>query len=121
MGSQEHKSIQVFAWRYTRTEQLTLRSITALFLILMTILPSTFALLALSPRPNGQPSPLTGRAADNSSLLECLQVAPPVLGSTAGCQQTLMVYTFGSSYGQPFIGESLSHLKEFLYSWWYSW
>jgi hypothetical protein len=109
MGSQEHKSIRMSAWRYKRTEQLTMRSITALFLILMTILPSTFALLAHSPRPNGQPSSLTGRAADNSSLLECLQVAPPVLGATAGCQQILMVHTFGSSYGQPFTGKSLSH------------
>jgi hypothetical protein len=117
MGFKEHKSIQVFAWRYTRTEQLTLRSIAALCLVLMTILPSTFAFLEISPRPDGQSPTLRGRAADNSSLLECLQVAPPVLGANAQCQQTLMVYTFGSSYGQPFIGESVIHQKQFSYNW----
>lgn len=40
-----------------------------------------------------------------SSLLECLQVGPPILSSAGGCQQTLMSHVFASSYGQPFVGE----------------
>ncbi|KAI4936748.1 uncharacterized protein J4E92_001472 [Alternaria infectoria] len=32
-------------------------------------------------------------------------VAPPVLSPVDACQQTLMVHTFASSYGQPFVGQ----------------
>jgi hypothetical protein len=106
MGYEEHKSIQVLAWRFTRSEQVHLRYMTVLFLILMTILPSTLASHAISPRLNAPNSLLLGRTAENASLLECLQVAPPVLSSPGGCEQTLMVHTFGASYGQPFVGKS---------------
>jgi len=40
-----------------------------------------------------------------ASLLECLQVGPPILSSAGGCQQNLMSHVFASSYGQPFIGQ----------------
>jgi hypothetical protein len=112
MGYEERKSIQVLAWRYTRSEQVHLRYMTVLCLILMTILPSTLALHPISPRSNAQVSPLIGRTAENASLLECLQVAPPVLSTPGGCEQYLMVHTFGSSYGQPFVGKSqISQVK----------
>jgi hypothetical protein len=41
---------------------------------------------------------------DSTPLLECLQVSPPVL-SPKTCQQTLMVHTFGASYGMPFVAQ----------------
>ncbi|KAF2635125.1 hypothetical protein P280DRAFT_412312 [Massarina eburnea CBS 473.64] len=48
---------------------------------------------------------LSRRAPNNSTpLLECLQVSPPVL-SPKPCQQTLMVHTFGYSYGLPFVAQ----------------
>ncbi|KAH9876051.1 hypothetical protein J1614_003930 [Plenodomus biglobosus] len=49
--------------------------------------------------------PLSSWSANDASPLECLQVAPPVLSPTGGCQQTLMIHTFASSYGQPFVGK----------------
>lgn len=60
--------------------------------------------------PHSRISPskrLTTRAPTlNGSLLEVLEVAPPVESVTgAACQETLMVYSFANSYGQPFVGE----------------
>ncbi|CBX92267.1 predicted protein [Plenodomus lingam JN3] len=46
--------------------------------------------------------PWSSLDANDSSPLECLQVAPPVLSPAGGCQQTLMIHTFAQSYGQPF-------------------
>lgn len=58
-----------------------------------------------------------------SDLLQCYQVAPPVLGPSgpvyypegsspeaqqipsSACQSTLMEYSFAYSYGKPFVGE----------------
>jgi hypothetical protein len=91
------------AWRYTRMAQANQQHIAILFLILMTITHSTLALHAISPEPIAPSLSLTPRAAADSSLLECLEVAPPVL-SPNGCQQNLMAYTFAYSYGQPFVG-----------------
>lgn len=78
------------------------------FLILITLPCSALAsftsqqpdLLALSPA-------LSNRAPnESSSLLECFQVAAPVLSpAKPSCQQTLMVHTFGWSYGIPFVGD----------------
>jgi hypothetical protein len=48
---------------------------------------------------------------NESSLLECLQVAPPIAIPSAACQQTLMVHKFAFSYGQPFIGTSWSRYE----------
>jgi hypothetical protein len=104
MYNQEQTGGPTLAWRYTRMGQSKLRHIAILFLILMTITHSTLALHTVASRSNGYSSSLTTRAADNSSLLECLEVAPPVLRPAGGCYQTLMVYTFASSYGQPFVG-----------------
>lgn len=45
-------------------------------------------------RPTNAPAPL-----------ECFQVSPPILSPAEPiCQQTLMVHTFNSSYGKPFVG-----------------
>lgn len=45
-------------------------------------------------------------ANESSPLLECFEVSPPVLTpSKPTCQQTLMVHTFGWSYGKPFVGD----------------
>ncbi|KAF1987965.1 hypothetical protein K402DRAFT_329612 [Aulographum hederae CBS 113979] len=44
--------------------------------------------------------------AANVSLLRNLEVDPPVYTPpTAGCQTTLMVKSFGNSYGNPFVGD----------------
>lgn len=53
-------------------------------------------------------------SAPNTStpLLECIQVSPPVL-SPDTCQQTLMVHTFGFSYGLPFVAEYAPPACEF--------
>lgn len=73
-------------------------------LIILIISPTTLASLVVSPRPDPHFQPLTTRAVENSSLLECLQVEAPVY-SPSGCQGTLMVHTFAFSYGQPFVGQ----------------
>ncbi|KAF2704862.1 hypothetical protein K504DRAFT_389525 [Pleomassaria siparia CBS 279.74] len=77
------------------------------FLILIT-LPQTALAIFTSQQPDLlAPGPaLNNRAPiDNSSLLECFQVSAPVASpATPSCQQTLMVHTFGSSYGVPFVG-----------------
>ncbi|UPX16830.1 uncharacterized protein EKO05_0007213 [Ascochyta rabiei] len=52
----------------------------------------------------GNPA-LNSPANDESPLLECLQVAPPIAIPPATCHQTLMVHTFALSYGQPFVGQ----------------
>jgi hypothetical protein len=78
-----------------------------LLLMLMTLSQSTSALLTTSPfaQPYPQTVSLRNRATNESSLLQCLQVAPPVLSPPDACQQTLMVHTFASSYGRPFVGQ----------------
>lgn len=48
------------------------------------------------------------RAIGNSSKLECLEVVPPVIVPDAAqspCTQSLMVFSFGNSYGNPFVGK----------------
>ncbi|KAH8701483.1 peptide N-acetyl-beta-D-glucosaminyl asparaginase amidase A-domain-containing protein [Phaeosphaeriaceae sp. PMI808] len=77
----------------------------SLFLVLMAITHSTTALHTMLPRSVPQTQFLTSRAVENASLLECLQVAPPILSPIGGCHQTLMVHTFAFSYGQPFVGD----------------
>ncbi|PSN68897.1 hypothetical protein BS50DRAFT_327493 [Corynespora cassiicola Philippines] len=75
-------------------------------LILITLPKTTLALLA-PQRPHllTPALALSSRAPNQSSpLLQCLQVSPPVLSPAAACQQTLMVHTFGWSYGKPFVG-----------------
>jgi hypothetical protein len=78
-----------------------------LLLILMTLSQSTSALLTTSPFAQYHPQTvsLRNRATNESSLLECFEVAPPVLSPADACQQTLMVHTFAYSYGQPFVGQ----------------
>ncbi|KAF1849583.1 uncharacterized protein K460DRAFT_261 [Cucurbitaria berberidis CBS 394.84] len=78
--------------------------IVSVLLMLMTMIRSTFALLTTPPQLSNQRHSLTSRAANESFPLECVQVAPPIMSPTGGCQQTLMVHTFAASYGQPFIG-----------------
>jgi hypothetical protein len=73
-----------------------------LLLMLISLSQSTSAFLTTPPHVH-TPS-LRTRATNQSSPLECLQVAPPVL-SPGRCQQTLMVHTFAASYGQPFVGK----------------
>ncbi|KAH7355602.1 peptide N-acetyl-beta-D-glucosaminyl asparaginase amidase A-domain-containing protein [Pyrenochaeta sp. MPI-SDFR-AT-0127] len=77
----------------------------SIFLMLITISHSTLASLPAPPRWSPQSYSLTSHAANESSPLECLQVAPPILSSPGDCQQTLMVHTFAYSYGKPFIGD----------------
>jgi hypothetical protein len=106
MYDEERNSSLMLAWRGMQMEQVKKQHTSILFLILMTILHSTFALHAISPRSTAQTQTLTSHAAENSSLLECLQVAPPIFSPVEGCQQLLMVHTFAYSYGQPFVGKS---------------
>lgn len=94
------------SWRYTRMGLVKQRFITVLFLTLMTITHSTLASHAVLLRSDAHVPSLSSRAADNSSLLQCLQVASPVFSPASGCQTTLMVHTFAYSYGQPFVGKS---------------
>lgn len=76
------------------------------FLMLITLPRSAMALRAsqqLFPHLEGHT--LNNRAPNHTSpFLECIQVSPPVLSpETPTCQQTLMVHTFGWSYGKPFV------------------
>jgi hypothetical protein len=77
----------------------------SIFLMLIAFSHFTLALRTTPPQTTSQTRTLAKRAANDSSLLECLQLAPPVLSPAGGCQRTLMVHTFAYSYGQPFIGE----------------
>jgi hypothetical protein len=78
----------------------------SLFLMLMSFLPSTFAVLTAQQLDRTSVMSGVSRRAPNQTvpLLECLQVSPPVLSSNK-CHQTLMVHTFAFSYDQPFVGE----------------
>jgi hypothetical protein len=105
MYNQEQNGCPVLAWRWPRMGQVKAQHFPILFLILMTISHSTFASSEISSRSTAQIQRLTPRAVDNSSLLECLQVAPPVSKPAGGCEQSLMVHTFAYSYGQPFVGK----------------
>lgn len=102
------------AWCYEQVGQVFRRHITVLFLILMTMSHSTLALDSVTSPSAAQTQSLSNSATNKSSLLECLQVAAPVLNPDDGCQQTLMVHTFAFSYGQPFVGKSNMHVMELL-------
>jgi hypothetical protein len=104
MYNHEHNGRPVLALGRPRWSQFKKQHFPILFLILMTI-HSTFASHAIPFRSTGQIQDLTSRAVDNSSLLECLQVAPPISQPASGCEQSLMVHTFAYSYEQPFVGE----------------
>jgi len=104
MYTHEQNGWPTQAWYSTRMGQKRLQPIAILFLILMTITQSTPAFRDITSRSNSRFPSVTARATDNSSLLQCLEVAPPILSPGGGCQQTLMVYTFALSYGQPFVG-----------------
>lgn len=45
------------------------------------------------------------RRASNSTPLVDFEVSPPVDISSTNCQVTLMEYSFGNSYGHPFVGK----------------
>jgi hypothetical protein len=47
----------------------------------------------------------TSSAAASPTVLECFQVAPPVLTPKTDCSQVLMVHSFAFSYGMPFVGD----------------
>ncbi|KAF2117673.1 peptide N-acetyl-beta-D-glucosaminyl asparaginase amidase A-domain-containing protein [Lophiotrema nucula] len=87
-----------------------------LILILITLPQSVLASFAT---PNSHlrtygPA-LSGRAPNQTTpLLKCLQVSPPVLNPATHSQtQTLMVHTFGYSYGIPFVGNYSPPALEF--------
>lgn len=78
------------------------------FLLILISLPQSVFALLISQQPDLLVSG-SGliKAAPNQTtpLLECIQVSPPVLSpEQPTCQQTLMVHTFGWSYGKPFVG-----------------
>ncbi|KAK7732776.1 hypothetical protein SLS57_000719 [Botryosphaeria dothidea] len=64
------------------------------------------AISSLRPVQLHRPGDLAIRSDNTSaSLLEVLEVDPPVLAPTqSACQQTLMVHVFAYSYGDPFVG-----------------
>ncbi|ORY10896.1 peptide N-acetyl-beta-D-glucosaminyl asparaginase amidase A-domain-containing protein [Clohesyomyces aquaticus] len=78
------------------------------FLILM-LLPHAIiaSLAAQQPASRARGFALNGRAPNASSaLLDVIQVTAPVLKNPKSrCEQTLMVHTFGWSYGMPFLGD----------------
>ncbi|PVH94122.1 hypothetical protein DM02DRAFT_203899 [Periconia macrospinosa] len=74
-----------------------------LFIMIMSLLQPITA--AFTPQhPPGTHILRTNAPNASTPLLECLQVSPPVL-SPDSCQKTLMVHTFGFSYGIPFVAE----------------
>jgi hypothetical protein len=78
----------------------------SLFLMLIAISLSTLAVLLALPRNFPYTPSISKRAANESSLLECFQVAAPIPNPARHCQQVLMVHTFALSYGQLFVGKS---------------
>ncbi|KAF2005004.1 hypothetical protein P154DRAFT_425593 [Amniculicola lignicola CBS 123094] len=76
------------------------------FLILITLPISVVCSPTSQNAELGAPSSALTRRAPNGTLLECIQVSAPVFNPEAPrCEQTLMVHTFGFSYGMPFVGE----------------
>jgi len=80
------------------------------FILLLIMVPqSALALHSISqpPRPL-PPLYLTSRTPNQTApVLEVFQISPPVLiPKPSACKQTLMVHSFGWSYGKPFVGES---------------
>ncbi|KAF2845760.1 hypothetical protein T440DRAFT_257241 [Plenodomus tracheiphilus IPT5] len=73
-------------------------------LLLLIIFAQSVVALSTPAKHHNPVKPRLSRAANDSSLLECLQVAPPILTPAGECQQTLMTHTFAYSYGQPFVG-----------------
>jgi len=80
----------------------------------MVLLMSSVTVAALSnPVGAGQraflplkPHQLARAAANTSAVLRNFEVDPPIYTpSSAPCQQILMMYSFGNSYGQPFVGQ----------------
>jgi hypothetical protein len=70
--------------------------------------------LSLAVRPASRdlilPLQLSRQANTTSPIMDVFQVSPPVnvpAGATSQCNKTLMVYSFGQSYGKPFVGEWL--------------
>jgi hypothetical protein len=66
--------------------------------------------LIIPPQLSAGPSPVIHKRADTAPppVMDCFQVSPVVkvpASATSQCQQTLMVYSFTSSYGKPFVGE----------------
>lgn len=80
-------------------------TLVCLSLMLIAISQSTLAALLAPPHTFSYTPSLSKRAANESSLLECLQVAAPISNPTGACQQVLMVHTFAFSYGHPFVGK----------------
>lgn len=74
-------------------------------LMLITICQSTPVVLAALTEPPFHTLSLKDDASNGSSLLQCLQVTPPVFSPPSECRQTLMEHTFARSYGQPFVAE----------------
>jgi hypothetical protein len=116
MYNHECDGHQVLAWGLPHWSHFKKQHFPILCLILMTISQSTFASRAIPSRSTGQIQDFANRAVDNSSLLECLQVAPPISLPASGCEQSLMVHTFAYSYEQPFVGESKLSLLCFAWS-----
>ncbi|KAF2266670.1 hypothetical protein CC78DRAFT_458814 [Lojkania enalia] len=77
------------------------------FLLILVAIPRVAFASLLSGVDLGAPRTILSRRAPNetSPLLNCIQVSPPVLSPSKPSQtQTLMVHTFGWSYGKPFVG-----------------
>ncbi|RMZ66052.1 peptide-N4-(N-acetyl-beta-glucosaminyl)asparagine amidase A [Pyrenophora seminiperda CCB06] len=118
MGFGKHKSDGVYAWRIGRSLELDIRTsparatpsygslrVASLFLMLIALFQSTSASSTTPSQPLAHTQSMERRVTNGSSLLQCLQVAPPVLSPAGGCHETLMEYTFARSYGQPFVGQ----------------
>jgi hypothetical protein len=123
MGEEEQRNNGAFGWRTWGSFKEGLWTLStpgassngpmhliSFFLMVTTLSQSTFALLTTPPQPHILTPALQSNVWNDSSLLQCLQVASPVLSPLGGCQQTLMVHTFAYSYGNPFIGKWLFQL-----------
>ncbi|KAH7094445.1 peptide-N4-(N-acetyl-beta-glucosaminyl)asparagine amidase A [Paraphoma chrysanthemicola] len=95
------------AWKLCGRTLLYIRRwpLVCLSLMLIAISQSTLAALLAPPRNLTYTPTLSKLAANESSVLECLQVAAPVPNPAGSCQQVLMVHTFAFSYGQPFVAQ----------------
>lgn len=114
MCGRSYESDGVFGWSYRgviEPKRMSLGQaapgllLITMFLMLITLSQSTSVLLPASTEPHAQVLSLKDGASNESSLLECLQVVPPVLSPIGGCEAIIMEHTFAFSYGQPFVGE----------------
>jgi len=98
-----------FAYRMGQLTKMFYVALTTAFLINVCTAATKASLVSPIHQQLSDSTSGTRRAdAAAASLMDVFQVSTPITipsGVSSQCQQTLMVYSFGNTYGKPFVGE----------------